>query len=236
MITNIIYSMFFDRHEAGKSLAMKLRQYKNRNVVLYALPKGGVPVAYEVAKALDLPLDIVIANKINHPVSDEYGICAVNEYGWQVKDECGLCGLDTEWFEYKVQQELLEAGRQRLVYKHGQESLSAENKIAIIVDDGIATGLTVKAAVQTIADQWPEEIIIATPVAPRNVVSDLKTVADTVIVDLADPQYRGKVSFYYHDFKEVSDNEVVRLLTLANQRAITGLPYIQTIHNYASRF
>jgi putative phosphoribosyl transferase len=209
--------MFFDRHAAGIKLAQELREFKNREVVLYALPKGGVPVAYEVAKALQLPMDIIIVQKICHPISRDYGICAIAETGETVCYETGLCGLDGSWLNYEMYMKQEEAKRQRALYKLNQPSQSAENKIAVLIDDGISTGITMKAAIQALQDQWPEKIIIATPVAPHETVRELSALVDTVVVLNDDREYRGDTSSYYVDFKDISDQEIVSLLNHAKQ-------------------
>ncbi len=215
--------MFFDRYAAGAVLAQKLRQYQNRDVVLYALPSGGVPVGYEISRALNLPLNVVIVQKICHPISREYGICAVSEDGQSVKDECGLCGLEESWLNYEISEKLAEAQRRRGIYKRGEPFVSAENKIAIIIDDGVTTGITLKAAIMTIQDQWPEQIVIATPVAPHEVVQDLRLLVDAVIVGQDDTEYLGTVNSYYVDNSEVTDEDVTALLTDANRRFISSL-------------
>ena len=227
--------MFFDRHEAGASLAKKLRQYRNRNVVLYALPKGGVPVGYEIAKALNVPLDLLIVQKIGHPISRDYGICAVTEDGDRIEDECGLCGLSDEWLNTEISRKLQEAARQRFIYKNNQPAVSAEDKIAIIVDDGMATGITIRAAVQAIAKEWPEQIVVATPVGPHDVIKELKSSVDAVIVELDDREFLGTVDSYYENYAEVTDLQVVSLLAAANQRFINNnLSHVDRSRNLIS--
>lgn len=215
--------MFFDRHAAGVKLAQQLREYKNQNVVLYALPKGGVPVAYEVAKALQLPLDIIIVQKICHPISREYGICAIAETGETVCYETGLCGLDGSWLNYEMYMKQQEAKRQRALYKFNQPSKSAENKIAVIIDDGIATGISMKAAIQAIEGEWPEKIIVASPVAPHETTRELSALVDQVVILNDDREYRGDTSSYYVDYNEVSDAEVITLLDETKDYPLTKL-------------
>lgn len=224
--------MFFDRYAAGAQLAQKLRPYTTKNTILYALPKGGVPVGYEVARELNLPLDLLIVQKIVHPISQNYGICAVAEGGELVRDECGLCGLSEEWLNYELKAKLIEADRRRDFYKQGAPSVSAEDKVAIIIDDGIETGITMKAAVMSIQNQWPDKIIVASPVAAHDVARELRGVADKVIVSLDDQQFKGKVSSYYVDYHEVTDLDVVALLADANRRFIQS--YEQQPHQLKS--
>jgi predicted phosphoribosyltransferase len=220
--------MFFDRHAAGTRLAKELVQYKRDDVVLYALPKGGVPVGYEVAKALDLPLDIVIVQKICHPVSQDYGICAIAETGETVCYDSGLCGLEPSWLNYEMYLKQIETKRQREIYKNNRPSLSAENKIAILVDDGVSTGISMKAAIQSILEQWPEKIVVATPVAPHDVILELSALVDKVIVVNNDQNYRGTTSAYYMDFPEISDQEIIMLLAESGQRTVQPLHRMKT--------
>jgi putative phosphoribosyl transferase len=220
--------MFFDRHAAGTRLAKELVQYKRDGVVLYALPKGGVLVGYEVAKALELPLDIVIVQKICHPVSQDYGICAIAETGETVCYDSGLCGLETSWLNYEMYLKQTETKRQREIYKNNRPSVSAENKIAILVDDGVSTGISMKAAIQSILEQWPERIIVATPVAPHDVILELSALVDKVVVVNDDQNYRGTTAAYYMDFPEITDKEVVALLAESSRRPSQSLHRIQT--------
>jgi len=224
--------MFFDRHSAGISLAQKLREFKNKNVVVYALPKGGVPVGYEVAKSLNAPLDIVIVQKIGHPVSPDFGICAVSENGELVKDDCGLCGLEDSWLNYEVYQKLIEAKRRRQLYKNNQASISPEGKIAILVDDGIATGISYKAAINVIAESWPAEIVLATPVAPHYVIEDLKGMVDRMVVEQNERNFKGTIQSYYLDYGEVPDIEIKKLLADANHRQIDQLSHSKQIYHF----
>ena len=220
LFQNLTYitSMFFDRHSAGISLAQKLKEYKNRNVVVYALTKGGVPVGYEVARFLGVPLDMVIVQKIGHPVSPEYGICAVAEGGELVKDDCGLCGLDESWVNYEIALKKEEIKRQRYMYKRNVPSISAEEKIAILVDDGLSTGITMKAAVHAISSDWPAEIVVAVPVGPHDVIEDLRSMVDRVVVENEDRTFQGALRGYYFDYTSVTDQDVVALLKQAEQR------------------
>jgi putative phosphoribosyl transferase len=215
--------MFFDRHMAGKVLAKKLARYKHQDGIIYALPKGGVPVGYEVSKALGLPLDFMTVQKIGHPTNREYGICSVSEAGNIVCDECGTYGIDRDWLSNEISIKGVEAVRRRYVYKRGEASVSAENKIAIIVDDGVATGLTMKAAVEAMQEQWPEKIIIAAPVIPHELMAEFRAMADMVVTVVADRQYLGTVDAYYSDFSAVTDQEVVSLLASANHDFVANL-------------
>jgi putative phosphoribosyl transferase len=212
--------MFFDRHAAGAQLAQKLQKFTNQNAIVYALPRGGVPVGYQVARKLNLPLDVVLVQKIGHPMKPDYGICSVTEKGDRVCDECGLCGLDEHWLNYEIYLQQVEAARRRQLYTGGHPSISAEDKLAILVDDGMATGISMKAAIKSIQAEWPEKIIVATPVAPHEVVLELHELVDDVIVVYHDRQFRGTVAAYYNDFTPVTDHEVAAFLALAREQQL----------------
>ena len=179
---------------------------------MYALPRGGVPLGVEVAKALHMPLDLIIPRKIGHPSNPEYAICAVGESGALVCNEAELSRVDQEWFQKQVQAEREEARRRRTYYLKGRESVSLKGKMAIIVDDGIATGLTMEAAIQDAKQQGPGKVVVAVPVAPRDTVDRLRReVDDFVTLDIPE-MYLGAVGAYYDNFTQVSDEEVSDML------------------------
>ncbi len=204
--------MFFDRYDAGKQLASKLQTYKDTDSIVLALPRGGVLVGYEIATALHLPLDVVITRKIGHPFNKEVAICAVTEDGRRVCDDWGLYGLDDDsWLEHETAIAMEEAVRRRKVFGV-QTSLSLKDKTVIITDDGIATGLTMKAALLTICSQKPKKIVLAVPVAPHDVLKELSAEVDEVVVLDTGENYRGAVGAYYTHFPEVFDKEVITCL------------------------
>lgn len=205
--------LFFNRHQAGKLLAEKLKQYHNNkeDVVVYALPRGGVVIAYEIAQALSAPLDLVITRKIGHPENPEYAICAVSESGELLCNEAERKLVGMEWIKHEAQRQIAEAKRRRQKYL-GRESLSAEDKIAIIVDDGVATGLTIKLAIKEIQKQNPAKIIVAVPVIPEDTAKELRSLVDELIALEIGKPFLGSIGQYYHDFTQVEDEEVVKLL------------------------
>lgn len=205
-------SGFRDRQEAGLRLSEVLQKYKGENVVVYALPRGGVPVGLEVAKALEAPLDLVITRKIGHPDNPEFAVCAVAEDGEVLCDEQMSGALDEAWLKAEVEKGRTEAKRRREVYLTGRQHVSAKGKIAIVVDDGVATGLTARVAVQTVRSENPSKLIVAIPCAPYEVAEELRTIADEVIVLTDEKSYLGAVGAYYDEFPQLSDEEVVRLL------------------------
>ncbi len=206
------YMIFKDRIEAGKKLAEALFKYKGREAIVYALPRGGVVLGIEVARALNASLDLVIPRKIGHPTNPEYAVCAVSESGELICDEGEKRMLDPKWLRSEIDAQVLEAKRRRATYLKGRDRMSSKDKVAIIVDDGIATGLTMRSAIAEIRKDKPKKIVIATPAAPHDVTAVLRKEVDEVIVLTGKDGYLGAVGAYYKDFPQVSDDEVVSLL------------------------
>ncbi len=203
---------FIDRVEAGRQLAKKLAKYRGRAVV-YALPRGGVVVAAEVARELEAPLDLILVRKIGHPAWAEYAICAVAEGGEPVCNPAERANTSEAWFQATLREARHENQRRRWEYfPKGYKAPEVKNKVAILVDDGIATGLTMEAAVAAIKKRQPKKIVVAVPVAPSDSVEELKALADEVIV-LDDPaNFRGAVGAHYQNFPQIEDQEVIEAL------------------------
>jgi|SRR3990167_1845317 len=202
-----------DRHDAGQRLATKLKKYKNTNAVVLALPRGGVVVGYEIARALSLPLDIIATRKIGHPSNPEYAIGAVDANGTAVFNEAEIVQIDKRWLEKEIQEQKNEAGRRTKAYRKGKKQLKLSGKTIIIVDDGIATGFTMRLAVKVAKKENPEKIIVAVPVAPPESVDEIKNEgADEVILLEPPEEFRGAVGAHYQEFEQVEDEEVIRLL------------------------
>lgn len=204
--------MFKNRRDAGEKLARKLTTYKNSDVIVYALPRGGVEVGLAIAKYLGVPLDLIITRKIGHPQNPEYAIAAVCEDTEIVgsTDEINL--IDQDWFKHEVEKERHEAARRRSVYVSGRKPFSCENKTAIIVDDGVATGYTMRVAVRVIQRMKPQKIVIAIPVVPQDTYKILKQEVDTVIALDVPKYFLGSVGAYYTEFPQVTDGEVVSIM------------------------
>lgn len=201
---------FGNRRDAGVQLAKALARYDGEDAVVYALPRGGVVLGAEVAKQLELPLALIIPRKIGHPENPEYAVCVVTEEGELVCNEEESSRLDPKWLKAAAKREQKEAMRRRAAY--GGARLSASGKVAIIVDDGIATGLTIRAAIRTLRHELPSEVVVAAPIAPREVVEYLRKEADDVVVlDDTEP-FLGAIGAYYESFPQVTDEEVVRIL------------------------
>jgi putative phosphoribosyl transferase len=201
--------MFADRKAAGRALAHALEHLKGSKSVVLAIPRGGVPVAAEVARALSLPLDILLSKKIGHPVNPEYAIGAVT-----AEDRVLNAGehVDPLWIEAETNRirTELQAKRQRL--KGNRPDIPLRNRTVIIIDDGIATGQTLLATLPMIRRQHPARIVIAVPVAPAASLHALRSLVDELIV-LHTPRHFAGVGVFYADFTQVEDAEVAALLS-----------------------
>lgn len=205
--------MFFkDRSEAGEELATKLEKYQNQDVVVYALPRGGVVLGVEIAKKLHAPLDLVITRKIGHPLNPEYALCATSENAHMVCNEEEVAGIDKKWFEAEVQKERQEAKRRREAYFKGRKPIPAKGKIAIIVDDGVATGLTMFTAILEIKHQETKKVVVAVPVAPKETADQIKSKVDEFVALEIPEVFLGAIGSYYQSFPQVSDEEVIKLM------------------------
>ena len=202
---------FKNRQQAGQQLAIALQKYKSQDTVVYALPRGGVVTGAEVAKHLGARLDLIIPRKIGHPYNSEYAIAAVAENGEVVKNEDELRHIDQQWLAREVEEQLQEIKRRRRLYLGNRAAIDPKGKTAILVDDGLATGLTMKAAVGQLRRQKAKTIIVAVPVAPADTVKDIGNLADE-LVTLYIPTGFGAIGAYYRDFDQISDEEVVELI------------------------
>jgi len=206
--------VFADRVEAGGRLARALASYRGQDAVVYALPRGGVVVGAEVARVLGCPLDLVSVRKIGHPLSSEYAIAAVTEEGHTVTNPVEVEAVDQEWFRHEALAQQQEARRRRLLYLRGRPPIPATDKVAIVVDDGLATGLTMFAAVGELRKARPRKIVVAVPVAPPDTVRELKKSVDEVVA-LYMPEMFGAIGSFYLSFEQVSDAEVIQLMNSA---------------------
>lgn len=201
---------FEDRRDAGMRLAKALARYDSDDAIVFALPRGGAVVGEEVAKQLELPLALVIPRKIGHPENPEYAVCAVTEEGELVCNEDESSKLDPEWLKEAAREAQTEAVRRRVIYDGTR--LYATGMIAIIVDDGIATGLSMRAAIRSLRRELPSEVIVASPVAPREVVEYLRKEADDVVVLNDNEPFLGAIGAYYAKFPQVTDEEVIHIM------------------------
>jgi predicted phosphoribosyltransferase len=203
---------FPDRQEAGRLLAGALEPYRGRRPIIYALPRGGVVLGFEIARRLKAPLEIVVVRKVGRPDQPEFALAAVAEDGCRVGREADLAGLPEGWLDAAVVRERAEAKRRRLLYAPRGTKSPAEGRTAILVDDGLATGLTMECAIGEVRHRLPATLVVAAPVAPEETVRRLSHLADAVVVLHVPKRFIGSVGAYYDDFEPVTDDTVVALL------------------------
>jgi erythromycin esterase-like protein/predicted phosphoribosyltransferase len=219
---------FHDRRQAGRLLARQLRDYAGRDdVIVLGLPRGGVPVAFEVAQALEAPLDVFLVRKLGVPGHEELALGAIATGGTRVLNEAVLEALEVprEWIEAVDAREMRELERRERAYRGDRPPPDLTGRTVILVDDGLATGSTMMAAVQAARQDDPARIVVAVPVAPREVVTALREEADDVVCLLA-PGVFGSVGAWYDDFSQTTDEEVVELLEQARRPPLPGPPEI----------
>jgi predicted phosphoribosyltransferase len=206
---------FIDRVDAGKQLARALGQYKDQRPVVLALPRGGVPVAAEIATALDAPLDLVLVRKIGVPFQPELAMGAVVDGKEPVtvrnEDVIALTHISEQEFAEVRDQELAEIERRRKLYFGDRPHPDLEDHTIIVVDDGIATGATTRAALRALRQRKPRRLVLAVPVAPTDSLRELRTEADDVVC-LEDYEDFGAIGLFYSDFRQVPDQTVIDLL------------------------
>ena len=212
-----IIMRFKDRVDAGKKLASALTKYKGEQAIIFALPRGGVVLGYEIAKELAVPLDLVITRKIGYPGQEEYAIGAVAEDGHTICDPSAVALIDHNWLDSQIEKGMLEAKRRREVYLHGREPLPVNGKVAIIVDDGIATGLTISLAIKEIKHRHPGKIVVAVPVSSKEAAMRIRAEVDDFIA-LYVPAYFMAVGEHYEKFLQIDDEEVIELIALSSDR------------------
>jgi putative phosphoribosyl transferase len=208
---------FQDRADAGRQLARRLLHLKGEDPVVLALPRGGVPIGHEVAKALDAPLDLVLVRKIGAPDQPELALGAVVDgdrpetvLNQDIVDVLGVTDDDIRAIERR---ELAEIGRRRRVYLGHRVPVPVSGRTAIVVDDGIATGATVRAALRAIRRQKPKRLVLAVPVAPAEAVAKIRAEVDDFMC-LITPEPFYAIGIYYADFAQLADADVTAILCL----------------------
>ena len=211
--------IFANRKEAGQKLAIRLRKYADRSdIVVLGAPRGGVPVAFEIAADLKAPLDVFVLRKLGVPGREELAFGAIASGGVRILNRdivegLGITGLDIERVTRAEKEEL---ERRERTYRGGKAPLNVSGLTVILVDDGIATGSTMKAAVRALRQMKPARIVIAVPVAPPSTCNQLRSEADELVC-LETPQPFYGVGQFYSDFSQVSDEEVKELLDTASR-------------------
>ena len=210
--------IYRDRREAGRALARLLAAYRgDPDVLVLALPRGGVPVAFEVARALDAPLDVFIVRKLGVPGHEEYAMGAIASGGVRVMSpEAAHLGISPAMIEAVAEREQRELERREHLYRDGKPPLVVKNQIVILVDDGLATGSTMRAAVLAVRRLGPKRIVVAVPVGARDACDEFRGDVDEAIC-AASPEPFGGVGAWYDDFAQTSDDEVHRLLDASRQ-------------------
>lgn len=205
--------LFPNRTEAGEQLAEILKnRLPSEEPVLYALPRGGVICAVPIARVLHIPLDLLLTRKIGHPNNPEYAIGAIAEDSEPLLSEEAV-NLPAAWISSAIQKERREIQRRRKTYLGGSPPLSAKNKVAIIVDDGLATGFTMQAAIFYLKEYLhPKQIIIAIPVAPEGEIRKIESTVDAAVVLHRETDSSGFIGQYYASFPQVTDEEVKECL------------------------
>ena len=206
---------FRDRCEAGRKLATALAGYRDQRPVILALPRGGVPVAAEVATALAAPLDLILVRKIGVPDQPELAMGAVVDGGDPIivrnEDIIELAGIGQSEFKAVCDRELAEIERRRQGYLGNRQRADVAGRTAIVIDDGVAPGATTGAALRATRMRKPKRLVLAVPVAPTHNLAALRADADDVVC-LEDHEFFGAIGFYYLDFAQVSDEEVIKIL------------------------
>lgn len=209
--------LFRNRYDAGRQLAEKLAHYADRNdVLVLALPRGGVPVGYEVAEALAAPLDVFLVRKLGVPGQEELAMGAIASGGVRVLNEpvVRMLGLSEEEIKRVEADERWELDRREREYRAGRPPLNVRGKIVVLVDDGLATGSSMRAAVAALRRLGPARVIVAVPVGARETCAEFEREADEAIC-ASEPEPFHAVGVWYDDFAQTSDEEVHELLARA---------------------
>ncbi len=214
--------LFHNRADAGRQLAGQLREYAGQDVVVLALPRGGVPVAAEVARALGAPLDVLVVRKLGVPFDPELAMGAIASGGAMVRAQAVIDwhSVSEQAFDHVLQREQQELERREVRYRGGRPPANVQGRTTIVVDDGLATGATMHAAIMALRARQPARIVVAVPVASAGAAEAFASeVDDFVCVDV--PAKLEGISLFYADFRQTEDEEVLALLAEFNQPGST---------------
>jgi putative phosphoribosyl transferase len=221
--------LFSDRRDAGRYLARQLGDYANRNdVVVLALPRGGVPVAFEIARALDVPLDVFVVRKLGAPIHEELAMGAIASGGVRVLNEHIIqqLGITDAMIDAATEAEERELNRREHSYRGNRDPLDLQDKVVILVDDGLATGASMRAAVRALKLHKPSQVVVAVPVGAPETCREFEAEVDEVVCAKT-PENFHAVGAWYLDFKQTTDEEVAELLDSAAHQ--------HKIHNVVSK-
>ncbi len=210
--------LYKDRYDAGRQLAEKLLRYKDENPVIIALPRGGVVLGYEVAKMLHAPLDVIVARKLSAPFRPEFGFGAIAPNGIKVLNPESIIylGLNERDIDEIIRDETVEMNRRIELYRKNSPPIDLNNKTVIVVDDGLATGVSTKAAIMSIKQMNPGKIILAVPVSPPEAADRFRREVDEFLCLNELPGFYA-VGAYYDDFEQITDQEVINLIQKAKK-------------------
>jgi putative phosphoribosyl transferase len=210
---------FANRVDAGKRLISELKNLKGKNAIVLAIPRGGVVVGYEIAKALNLPLDVIIPRKIGAPDNPELAIGAMTEDGTTILDKnlVSYLGVSQNYINEESERQKNEIERRLKTYRGNEPYPNLRGRDVIIVDDGIATGSTMKAALASVRNRGARTVTVAVPVGPPSTIEELEKQADKVVCPFT-PEYFQAIGQFYVDFKQTTDIEVIQLLKQGKQR------------------
>lgn len=206
--------LFNDRYDAGRQLAQQLSEYKGKPVLVLAIPNGGIPMGLEVARALGAQLDVVVVRKLPLPLSPEAGFGAVADDGSVILNDelVSKTGLTPEQIRAQVTKVKGDIRERSLLYRKANPLALARDKIVVITDDGLASGFTMKAAVESVRHRRPREIIVAVPVASSAAIEQIERVADKIVTVAVSTQPRFAVAEFYRRWHDVNDKEVIKAL------------------------
>lgn len=204
--------IFADRQDAGRQLAKALSEYKGKHPLILAIPRGAVPMGETIAQLLEGELDVVLVRKLTSPYSSEFALGSIDEFGWAyIADYAAGAGGTPEYLEREKQRQMATLRERRAQYTPLHPPIDPAGRIAIVIDDGLATGSTMIAALHATRAKSPARLICAVPVSPPDTLEKIRPLCDELVCLSAPPEFRA-VGQFYLDFNQVSDDEVVDIL------------------------